>query len=365
LPETDIYTLAIQGSGDSPIDYKFKIITPDRPSTMLTALGTNQTPNAISDSIGKKGDQDTYKFAGAIGQRLYLDVLSVNGGYYYYNSNTTNASLYSPSGVKVLDQWLYYGDSAPITLTEAGEYRLVFDGSGENTENYSFSLMNVGEATAVSFNVEEKIGQLNPGREAHLYRFSGSAAQNLYIDSLLPASGASWTLYDSSNRAISGNYAGSDIEISLPETDIYTLAIQGSGDSPIDYKFKIITPDRPSTMLTALGTNQTPNTISDAIGKKGDQDTYKFAGAIGQRLYLDVLSVNGGYYNANTTNASLYSPSGVKVLDQWLYYGDSAPITLTEAGEYRLVVDGYSESTENYSFSLMNVGQAMTVPSNQ
>ncbi|NCR19957.1 MAG: hypothetical protein GPJ22_23555, partial [Microcystis aeruginosa LL13-03] len=318
-------------------NYKLRIVTPQ----LNTAPMTLDT--IISGSISETGEQDTYTFTGNIGQTLYFDVLN-QGGYY-----TTKADLYSPSGRNVLSRWFYDQDSEPITLTEAGNYRLVIDGNSENTDSYSFSLLDVGLATSINLDTDIN-GQLNPGRETQFYKFTGNAGQRLYFDSLSSSPSTNWTLYNLSNQALV-NQGFSDFEYTISNSDTYLIAVRGYSNTPIDYKFRIITPDTPTNTLT-LGTP-----ISSTISEKGESDTYTFTVNIGQKLYFDVLN-RGGYY---TTKADLYSPSGSNVLSRWFYDQDSDPITLTEAGNYRLVIDGNGENTDSYNFALLNLSVATDI----
>ncbi|AFY50369.1 RHS repeat-associated core domain protein [Nostoc sp. PCC 7524] len=337
LSQTDTYLLAIRGNSNTVVDYQFRIITPEFITASLT-IG-----NTVSSNISEKGEQDTYTFSGEIGQRLYFDILN-RGGYY-----STIANLYSPSGRNLLSRWLYEQDPDPITFTEAGTYRLVIDGNGESTDHYSFSLLDVGQASAIALDTDIS-GQLDPGQETHFYKFNGTAGQRLYFDALTNLPSTSWLLYNLSNQALV-NQGFSDYEYTLSQTDTYLLAIRGNSNTIVDYQFRIITPEFITASLT-IG-----HTVSSHISEKGEQDTYTFSGEIGQRLYFDVLN-RGGVY---TTIANLYSPSGRNLLSRWLYEQDPDPITFTEAGTYRLVIDGNGESTDHYSFSLLDVGQASAI----
>ena len=350
LPADGQYILALQGKANfsSSVAYTFRIVTPDTITSALT-LGSNATPNAISTAITEKGEQDVYTFTGTTGQRLYFDVIN-NGGYY-----THSASLKSASGEEYFSRSLSAGDLSPFTLKESGTYRLVVDGNGENTGNYSFSLMDVGAATSIALDTDIS-GQLNPGQETHFYKLSGTTGQQLYMDSLMSASNVNWRLYDSGNKDIGNSSMSSDWEVTLPNTDSYTLAIQGSNSSPVDYKFRLITPDTITSALT-LGSNATPNAISTAITEKGEQDVYTFTGTTGQRLYFDVIN-NGG---SSTHSASLKSASGEEYFNRYLSSGDLSPFTLKESGTYRLVVDGNGENTGNYSFRMADLGLASSL----
>ncbi|MEH1791306.1 putative Ig domain-containing protein, partial [Nostoc sp.] len=356
LSRTDTYTLLVQGAGsqgtdtNASINYNFHIFADNTPTTPLS-LGSNTTPNVVSDSIVKKGDFNTYTFTGTAGQRLYFDVLKDDG---YY---TDIATLYSPNGITYFNRYLTDQDALPFTLNENGTYKLVLDTTGGNTGAYSFSMLDVGQATAISLD-SDVTGTLTPGLSTQLYQFNGSAGQHLYINSLLAASGNLY-IYDSANNRVTTSPLSNDFELTLSRTDTYTLLVQGTGsqgtdtNASINYNFHIFADNTPTTPLS-LGSNTTPNVVSDSIVKKGDFNTYTFTGTAGEQLYFDTISSV-----PNTTEASLYSPSGFKLFDRQLSDGDYGTFTLVESGNYKLVIDGVNASTDPYSFRIAD-GNAAT-----
>ncbi|WP_375494252.1 beta strand repeat-containing protein, partial [uncultured Nostoc sp.] len=358
LSKTDTYTLVVQGGGsqgtdsNTPINYKFRIINSNTPTTAIT-FGTNTTPNVVSDSIVKKGDVNTYTFTGTAGQRLDFDVLK-DGGYY-----TDTATLYSPSGITYFNRKLTDGDAFPFTLNENGTYKLVIDAVGGNTNAYSFSMLDVGQATAISLD-SDVTGTLTPGSSTQLYQFNGSAGQHLYINSLLAASGNLY-IYDSANNRVTASPLSNDFELTLSRTDTYTLLVQGAGsqgtdtNASINYSFHIFADNTLTTPLS-LGSNITPNVISDSILKKGDFNTYTFTGTAGEQLYFDTISSV-----SNTTEASLYSPTGIKLFDRQVSDGDYGTFILVESGNYKLVIDGVNASTDPYSFRIADGNTATSL----
>jgi hypothetical protein len=135
----------------------------------------------------------------------------------------------------------------------------------------------------------------------------------------------------------------------LPTSGTYTLAIRGNNSTnPVNYSFKVITPDVRSQTLAF----NTP--VSSSISEKGERDVYTFTGTKGQRVFLDTLT--------DTPNnlATLVSPSGTKVINSVQMYADTwrNPVILPESGTYSLEVDGSYESTDNYSFRLIDVSVA-------
>ncbi|WP_292745723.1 Ig-like domain-containing protein, partial [Nostoc sp. NMS4] len=275
LPSDGLYILALRGKAafSDSVPYTFQIVDAQTVNGTLS-VGNNITPNIVNGNIVKKGEQDIYTFTGTAGQRIDFDILK-DGGYY-----TDTATLYSPSGIKYLDNYyLNYGDVFPFTLNENGTYKLVIDAIGGNTGAYSFSMLDVAQATPINLDTDIN-GTLTPGSSTQLYQFNGTVGQHLYMNSLLGAAGY-WYIYDSGNNRVAATVLANDFELTLSKTDTYTLVIQGGGsqgtdgNTPIDYKFRIINSNTPTTTLS-FGTNTTPNVVSDSIVKKGDVNTYTF-----------------------------------------------------------------------------------------
>jgi len=348
LPADGEYMLALRGqSGFTEIvDYAFEIITPEEITTSLN-LGNNTNPNPIASEILEKGEEDFYIFTGQPGQRLYFDRLFQDGT----TPSAHTASIISPSGQTVFSHNLQHaGDPSPIILEESGTYRVRIDGAGEHTGSYSFSLLDLDLATPINPDTVYS-GTLDPGQETHLYQFSGSEGQRLYLDSPGDIAGAAgWTLYDSRNQFIRGSSSlNSDQEIVLTESEIYTLVIDGrNGTTPIDYSFEVITPDEVVDSLII------DEIVAGEIAEKGEQDLYTFSGTQGQRLFLDTLQAS------TALNATLVSPSGQSLFNQIGFTQESGrhPVILPEDGTYQLIVDGSQESRDTYRFQLVDLDAA-------
>jgi hypothetical protein len=341
------YILALRGKSafSSTVDYSFTIVTPDIITKPLT-LGSNDNAHIINDAISEKGEQDVYTFTGSIGQRLSFD--TITNGYY-----TTTAHLESPSGITIFYRDLSSSNVGPFTLIENGTYRLRIDGNGETTDAYSFSMLDVGQATPIALDTDVS-NQLNPGQQTQFYKFGGTAGQRLYLDSLMDVPNTYWDLVDSGDRIVTSSSISNDLEVTLNSTGTYTLAIYGFNDSPVDYQFRVITPDTQSGTLT-LG-----STVSGEITEKGEQDIYTFTGNVNTRLFLDAL------LETPNISARLLSASGIEVFNTSIAYDyfRKEAIILPETGTYQLIVDGYGETTGSYSFRLANLSAGANLAQN-
>ncbi|BCL35091.1 Ig-like domain-containing protein [Nostoc sp. MS1] len=343
LTNTGTYLLVIDGynSNNNPINYSFKVTNPPTTTTALT-IG-----NTVTSTISQVGETDEYTFTGTAGQRLYYDALINN------NASTIYAQLISPSGQQVFYNGDADSDRTPFTLTETGTYRLILDGNGNSTGDYSFRLLDASAATAITFDTSIT-NTLTPGLETDIYRINGTAGQKLFFNSLISSFvSATWTLYSPSNQYVTNANLSSDFETTLTNTGTYLLVIDGynSNNSPINYNFQVTNPPTTTTALT-IG-----NTVTSTISQVGETDEYTFTGTAGQRLYYDALINN----NASTIYAQLISPSGQQVFYNGDADSDRTPFTLTETGTYRLVIDGYFDNTGDYSFRLIDASAVTPV----
>ena len=342
LPGDGEYVLVLDGNNSStPISYEFEVVTSTVTTTALT-LGSD-----VTSTISEPGEQDIYTFSGTTGQRLFYDALITGTG-------AIDAELLSPSGERVffINSNSDTGDfNELITLTETGTYQLVVDGSGDTTGDYSFRLSDVATATALSFDTSIT-GQLNPGLETDLFRFTGTQGQQLFFDGI-SGSSAAWELYGPGGSFIGGTSASltGNFEIELPGDGEYILVLDGQNNSaPINYEFQVVTSTVTTTALT-LG-----NDVTSTISEPGEQDIYTFSGTSGQRLFYDSLITGTA-----AIDAELLSPSGERIffINSNSDTGDfNELITLTETGTYQLVVDGSGDTTGDYSFRLSDVATA-------
>jgi Bacterial Ig-like domain/Putative Ig domain len=292
---------------NKPYQYDADAIDPDRDPlsySVITGpnnLGINSNTGVVNwtppptlilgDTVFGKasvpGENDEYLFSGTKGQRLYFDPLQYSGNHYDWNFK-----IVSPSGRTIVSSDFRQDQNQLITLDENGNYKVIVDAQGDRTGNYGFSVIDTSllSLTPLDKPITDK---LKLGSQDHVFRFAGSKGQRLFFDRLSLAGDLGWVLYSPSNEVVFSEYYFGDTEKELPTDGEYILALQGRSEllSSVNYSFNIITPD---TILSSLsiGTNATPNVVSNTISEKGEQDIYAFTGAIGQRLYFDLLSTH-------------------------------------------------------------------------
>jgi hypothetical protein len=270
LQEAGQYTLVLWGGGVANNSYEVQLSLSD-PSTTAYRLG-----DVVSAGIGVKGESDTYTFTGSAGQLLFFDALAGN-------SNIT-AKLYDEAGTLVADR--HTGSDWQVSLGSSGTYRLVIDGAGATTGNYSFVVRDAGGAPAIQVDVPVE-ASLSVGNGQAVYRVAGRAGQVLRFD--LDATtwqGANWVLYDPSGVVIAQpNASTPDFQVALAGDGNYSLVISGSSSNPVPYRFTVtdVTPARvnPSGFgVVRSGTFSAANQV----------DEYTFTANAGAVIWFDSMT---------------------------------------------------------------------------
>ncbi|MCT7981582.1 putative Ig domain-containing protein, partial [Laspinema olomoucense] len=351
LPADGTYTIALFGKG-SGTTHQIEIITPEF-STSEMSVGS-----LVTGTLPEMGSRNTHTFTGEVGQQLLFDSLEGISG--------LHVNIYSPSGKSVYTSTNFTVEQKPFTLTESGTYRVVIDGHQRtitDSEGYQFRILDVADTTHpnvqnLPFN-ETIVATLPSAKERQAYQFTGSEGQRLYFDKLKQwnsSNGTGWVLYGTNNESLSNSsWWSPDIELELPNTGTYTLVVGGNtnDEDAESYQFQLVTPPLETTSIE-LG-----ETVSTLIGIPGERDTYTFNGTTGQRLFFDSLVGN------SQITTQLYSPSGtlISMNNSWGYSStdSSSPFSLTETGEYRLVIDGNIDAIGDYGFRLVDVDAVSTL----
>jgi hypothetical protein len=337
LPSNGTYVLGLTSSDPAgPYPFQFAVVTPD---TTTTALTIGATTNG---TITELGEIDNFTFAGAAGQRIAFDSLDAFGA-------SISFRLESPTGVPLF-QSSSGSNSGLLTLTETGTHRVVVDGSGFATGPYSFQIEDVAAATVLSLdNVTN--GSLDPALDDQFFRFDGTAGQQLYFDGQGTSTCQSgWRLVSPANNDLGSACFGNDFEVTLPQDGTYVLVFASFDPAgPHPFQFSVVTPTTTTSALT-LGT-----TVMSNITEAGERDVYTFAGTVGQRVLYD--AVDGDF---DSIIAQLVSPAGATLLFINVD-SDSAILTLTETGTYRLEIDGSGDATGDYRFRVLDLGTATLV----
>jgi hypothetical protein len=187
--------------------------------------------------------------------------------------------------------------SGPLTLTATGTYFLIASDGGDVPSDYSFRLLDVAAAGAVTSFPTSVSGALVPGG-SDLVRITAAAGQRLYVHGTEGGFAGSYVLYDPANRSQGSQSIGSDQEWTLTQGGDYILAVQNNSSDPTDYLLRLLAPV-PTVTAYALGT-----AVSDSLAGQGDEKDYTFTGSAGQRLYFQ------GESSASAVTLHLLRPAG-------------------------------------------------------
>ncbi|MBM3878409.1 MAG: hypothetical protein FJ387_01625 [Verrucomicrobia bacterium] len=284
LPSAGTYLLVLIGAGPGPTTYSFHARTPTTTSTPLTLANTH------TGTIATPGEEHRYSFAGAVGQRLLYDALGAPG-------DSPFLRLITPSGAIPIQQ-MANQDFSPYTLTENGSYTLVLGGVSDPVGPYSFRLLDQATATPLSLGTIAT-GRLDPGNRLDLYRFTGTAAQRLRLESL-SASGseANWRLFGPANQQLtSTGIQTSPGELSLPGAGTCLLVVEGWADAtaPLDYQIRV------TDISDAPVAPDTFSAIQTAVLAPGETRTLTFQAPAGLPVFFDSLQPNAWAINVGLT----------------------------------------------------------------
>ena len=269
LPVDGVYTLILAGytGYSSGSTYSFEAFE------NTTSNAVYNVGDLVSGTLANPGDQASYVFSGSVGQRLFWNGLGAD--------SSMNMTLYGPDGQSVTFGYLS-SNSGPFILTQAGTYTLTVSGAGGGKGHFAFQLFDLASASSLGFGTSAS-GTLTNNDSAKLYQFSGTAGQRVYFENQTESNGYYgyyWTLYDPNNQTVTGNWAGGDLAATLPVDGEYTLILAGytGYSNGSTYSFEAFE-NTTSNAIYNVG-----DLVSGALANPGDQATYFFTGAAGQRL---------------------------------------------------------------------------------
>ena len=229
-------------------------------------------------------------------------------------------------------------DGGPLTLTAGGTYNLLVVGASSSPVNYQFRLtdtLTVPLAFGTTVN-----GTLSPASAAAVYTFVGMSGERVDFHGLSESngySGASWRLIGPNNQLITTSPFGADLTATLPIVGTYTLVLSNANSSPPTYSFEAFQSVNPSTSLT-LGQEVTGN-----LTNPGDEATYTFTGAPGQRVGFNRIGSN------SKLSLQLTDPFGGLVFSQGTNLGIAGPYTLAWAGPTPSPSPGPDRTTSSWT----------------
>jgi RHS repeat-associated protein len=343
------YTLTVNAPGQNTGAYSFSL------SDLSTATAlTPGTP--ASGTLNPADSTNFYQFDASAGQSFYFAHLS--GG-----MSNTWWRLIDPYG-KVLFSTFLSIDVARMTLSAGGTYTLLVEGyiGDTGTVNYSFNVAPITDTTQSLALGSTVSAALAAPEQQDRYTFTLAANAQLYFDSLTNNASIQWSLNGPAGTAVKnrafdnsdGFSTGADPALALPAGS-YTLTVTATGQATGAYSFRL------SDLATA--TPLTPGTaVSGTLNPANSTNFYQFNVATGQPFYFARQSGS-----ASSAWWRLIDPYG-NVLFSTFLSDDVARMTLSAAGTYTLLVEGFigDTGTVSYSFNaapITDPTQALTMGS--
>ena len=336
LRQTGTHILHVTSGGTNPAGYAIRIVSPNTVASNLTIGAT------LAGTLIKAGDEHRYTFTGTAGQRLFYDALDAD-------FDAVVVYLYDPVGNNLHIANNADSDVGPFTLATSGTYTLLIKGSEDYVGNYSFRLLDVAAASAITYGVTVT-NQLNPQLQAQLYRINGTAGQRLNLTNLAATSGdANWSLFSPNNTALLANTILAPLgEYTLPVSGTYVLALAGNfaGIGTLEFQFRASLLSSPTGVTNGFGTVACGETSADQT------NSFTYTAPAGLPVYFD------NYTNDSSVNYYLLDPAGNTVFAINGGNGDSGPHYLPASGSYTLQAIGTTNGI--YCFRLLDLTSGTT-----
>ena len=311
-----------------------------------TVSGSILVPNAV----------EYYSFDITQPTTVVFDALTPNSVYLYWTLN-------GPSGL-LASRYLSQADSANLggsnLLTLApGHYVISIAASYQTTGAYSFRLLDTSTATPIAIGpitATPVTATFTLADQTDLFSFTGTAGQDITFYNPGGQPYIFYRILDPNGLLISGpNFINNNTgSIALTLTGTYLIELEGyystTGTTSMQFQLVDSTPQ-----INPLTLNQT---FTGAINAPGQQDIHTFTLTQTTIVYADSLSYDGAL------NWVLTGPQG-KVAGQNFTNTDGTNRSGTDpvamvlvAGTYQFIVTDQNNTTDSYSFRLLDLSVA-------
>ena len=363
LPSSGTYRVLVDGIGDTTGDFTLGLTNYTQG---ITPIADNQS---INGSLDFPGDGETYSFSGSKNDLITLFIDDNTDG----GAKRARVRLLDLDGVTVLasaQDTAYYanGDAeiADFVLPSSGTYRVLVDGIGDTTGDFTLGLTNYTRGIAPITDDQSINSSLDFPGDGETYSFSGSKNDliTLFIDDNTDggAKRARVRLLDLDGVTVLASaqdtayYANGDAEIAdfvLPSSGTYRVLVDGIGDTTGDFTLGLTNYTRGIAPITD------DQSINSSLDFPGDGETYVFSGSKNDLITLFIDDNTDG--GAKRARVRLLDLDGVTVLasaQDTAYYanGDAeiADFVLPSSGTYRVLVDGIGDTTGDFTLGLTN-----------
>jgi hypothetical protein len=190
--------------------------------------------STVVDAIKRPGERRFYTFIGTIGQQLVYDALTNDPP----TGDVIVADLLNPQGISEGEIGGRFSfDRGPFRLQQSGLYTLVMDGQVAGVGPIAFQLLDVSAQPGLPLNTPVTNNFI--AYQRIVYRYAGTAGQQLYFRSLQNNLIGNWTLYDPDTVSISGSGLGGDFQVVLPKNGLYSLVLDSGSSTPGAITFEV------------------------------------------------------------------------------------------------------------------------------
>ncbi len=337
------YRLTVDGTGDVRSPYAFRLLD----LTGAEAIGAGST---VSGELNPANSTTVYALATQPGDRMIFDALT--------RTNLPNARwrLLGPSGAVVFNNVVNV-DAASVTFSQNGDYRLLVEGSrldaGLGSGTYQFRLIGTNSVPVTPLTGSPLVfgqrvdGELVIASQTNDYTFTLTNRSLVYMDSLTNRNAIVWTVRGPHGAVVTGRRMDQtdSADQTAPVMDLvegdYQLSVSATSTNIGTYAFRVLN--------LADGLTLTPGTpVNGIMDPANGTVVYRFAAGATQRLYVDMLALDGG----NTSSRwRLYDPYGQLTFNQVLGT-DVETGALTTSGIYTLLLEGRGTETNNRNYTL-------------
>jgi len=299
----------------------------------------------ITGAIDAPGETKPYVFTLDTDTKVIFDSLTPNSGLDWSLAGpggaiTTQASISTSSGVMNL---------------QAGQYTLNVDGTGSATGNYSFRLINLGQAATINVGAPVT-DQFSATDDINAYQFTARIGDQIQFQpQQINGGDASWYILDSrGDIAGSGStLTGTPQTISLASTGTYTLVMQATGGAtglavPLPYSF-VIAPEGniPFTLPQGTAINL-DSEVDGYLANSAQQDVYNFS--LTRQTLINVQSLE---YSSSPISFQVLDANGAVAGGSLQGFGQNASSDFVSlaAGNYAIVL-GSTEAGINFAFQV-------------
>lgn len=332
LTQSGTYTLTIQANAPGATTYGFNL----RSTAPTISLGAN-----VALNLGPTGDATgVYTINGTSGQTLAFDALTST-------TNSASVTILDPNG-RYISSRGNFDDLYPLLLGSTGKYTLIVSGYNGSAGTVNFRVLDANAGTTITPGTPVT-GNLPDGQESIVYRLNVTAGHSYYFNGLNPsANSVSAEVYTPGFQEVIARGVTDNFGFTATSTGAYYLVVRGQASNPTPFAFNVLDLNGAPTLTLGQEYTGTQPTGREYL-------PFQFAGIPGQTIYLDGLGA------ANTSaGVRIIAPSGNQLVDTNAN-SDAGPFTLTEGGDYALLVTGNGSAAANYDFRLLDAASATPV----